>query len=105
MQIIELDAKDWKSFRDYLGALKAALGSPDWHGNNIDAFLDSMIWGGINKVNPPYTVKICNTSGLPKEIIEEIELLSRSLMDARAESKIRRGQDVDVKLEIIPDKN
>jgi hypothetical protein len=25
-----------------------------------DAFVDSMIWGGMNSVEPPYTVQISN---------------------------------------------
>lgn len=102
MRLIELDAQNWQSFHDYLDAIKAALGSPEWHGNNIDAFLDSMVWGGINSVEPPYTVRIKNTKGLRTDILEEIEILKKCIQEHRAESVARRGYDVEVNLDIVP---
>lgn len=79
MKIIELDAKDWRSFHDYADALRTALGSPDGHGTSVDAFIDSMVYGGMNKVNPPYTIRIKNTKNLHKDILDEIHALQKSL--------------------------
>lgn len=102
MRVIELNATNWKTVNDYCDALRAALGTPEWHGSSVDAFLDTMIWhNDINEVNPPYIVRIEKAKGLPREILDEIEQLSRSLSRARAEFQIRRGGDVDVKLEIV----
>ncbi len=76
MLIIGLDAEKWTTIDDFCVALFAALGSPEWHGESIDALIDSMIWGGINAVEPPYTIKICNVRHLPKDVLEYIELLN-----------------------------
>lgn len=51
--IVDLDASAWKTPNDIYAALFKALGSPDWHGDSPDALIDSMIWGGINELEPP----------------------------------------------------
>lgn len=79
MRIIELDAQSWKIYEDYAIALRMALGSPEWHGSSVNAFIDSMVYGGMNKINPPYKIIIKNTKNLSKDIIEEIEALKKSL--------------------------
>jgi hypothetical protein len=96
--VIELDAQHWKSFRDYADALRAALGSPEGHGSSVDAFIDSMVYGGMNEVNPPYTIIIKNTKGLSQEILAEIEALKNSLPKPGAES----NAGADIFFEIIP---
>jgi hypothetical protein len=53
MRIIEIDGSDRQSVKDFLTALRAAIGAPDWHGWSVNAFIDSMIWGGINQIEPP----------------------------------------------------
>jgi len=39
-------------------ALLAGLGAPDWHGRNVNALVDSMIYGDINAIEPPFAVRI-----------------------------------------------
>ena len=58
MRIIEIDGSDWQSVKDFLTTLRAAIGAPDWHGWSVNAFIDSMIWGGINQIEPPYEIRI-----------------------------------------------
>ncbi len=94
MRIIELDAHNWNSVNDYLDALRTALGSPEGHGSSIDAFLDSMIYGGMNRLNPPYTIQLRNTKGLPRDVLDQIQLLKQSLLKQRG--------DVDVSVELVP---
>jgi hypothetical protein len=103
MRIIELDAGKWATDLDFYNALLAALGSPKWHGHSVDALIDSMIWGGINAVEPPYIVRVQNMSRLPKAVIDEIELVKHELAEARAEFNQRNGHDVEVQLEIVRD--
>lgn len=79
MKVIELDAQAWQTYEDYAGALRTALGSPKGHGSSVNAFIDSMVYGGMNKINPPYKIIIKNTKNLSKDIIEEIEALKESL--------------------------
>jgi hypothetical protein len=99
MQTIELDATNWRTALDLYDALLAALGAPEWHGRNLNALADSMIWGGINGVEPPYTIHIRGTSGLSKDVLDEIELAKRVLSEARAQYRAARGRDIEVRLE------
>ena len=100
MRLIELDGKNWQSVLDFYDALLTALGSPDWHGASIDAMINSMIWGEINEVEPPYTIRLVNTRRLPKEIRDEIELLKQELEKARLDHRDREGHDVQANFEI-----
>jgi hypothetical protein len=53
MRATELDAGGWTDPVDFLRALRAAIGEPEVHGWSPDAFVDSMIWGGMNSVESP----------------------------------------------------
>ncbi len=99
MRIIEIDGKNCKTLLDFYDMLLAALGAPARHGRNVNALLDSMVWGGMNAVEPPYTVRIRGTSNLPKEIHSEIEILKKGLDLARADFLNRQGHEVEVYLE------
>jgi len=46
----------------------SALGAPEWHGRNFNALIDSMIRGGINKIEAPYTLRIRGLSRAPAEV-------------------------------------
>src|SRR5271169_4718699 len=102
MQIIMLDGSQWKSYEDFYRALFAALGAPDWHGDNVNALVDSMIWGGINKLEPPYTVRVAGTKNLPKEVHDEVELARLALSEGRQDFRERKGRDIEVSLETYP---
>jgi hypothetical protein len=96
MHVVEIDATGWKTSDDFYDALLAALGSPPWHGRNVNALIDSMVWGGINALEPPYRVRVRGTSHLPKEIHAEIEMLKEDLGRARAEFSERPGGKMEV---------
>lgn len=100
MQTIEINAETWAAELDFFNALLVAIGAPEKHGNNVDAFIDSMIWGGINTLEPPYTIRIVGTSRLSKRLHQFIELTKQALAEGRAEYRKRQGHDVDVSLEI-----
>ena len=55
---VDLVAAEWVTALDFYEALLAALGAPEWHGRNVNALMDSMIFGGINKIDPPMVVRI-----------------------------------------------
>jgi RNAse (barnase) inhibitor barstar len=55
-----LDAATWKTTNDVYDALFATIGAPAWHGRNFDALNDSIVTGGINFVEVPYRIAICN---------------------------------------------
>ena len=99
MRIIQLDATNWKTVADFYDALLAAIGAPEWHGDSPDALIDSMIWGGINAVEPPYTIHISGAEKLPKDVSEHVELVKKALAKARLEYQRRKGGDVEVSIE------
>jgi hypothetical protein len=99
MRVIELDASGCKSILDFLEALKTAIGAPKWHGTNLNALVDSMIWGGINSIEPPYTVKITNTGSVPGDVAEVIRDLASYLRKQREWRLLHRGDDVAVSIE------
>jgi Barstar (barnase inhibitor) len=99
MRIIKLDAANWKTVIDFYDALLAAIGAPKWHGKSPDGLIDSMIWGGINAVEPPYTIRISGTKMLPRDVREHIELVKHALAEARLEYQSRKGGDIEVSME------
>jgi RNAse (barnase) inhibitor barstar len=99
MRWIELDATSWTTVLDFYAALLGALGAPKGHGRSIDALIDSMIWGRMNAVEPPYTVRVRGIGKSSKDIVDEVELAKHALSEARAEFRSLRGHDVDVLFE------
>jgi hypothetical protein len=102
MQVIDLDATKWKTVLDFCRALLAAIGAPEPHGKSPDAFIDSMIWGGINAVEPPYTIRISGTAMLPNDVREYIEAVKQALARGRLDYQSRQGSDVEVSIQTEP---
>lgn len=100
--VIDLNAADWKTTSDFYNALLAALGAPQWHGTSVNALLDSMIWGGVNAVKPPYTVRIRNTRVLTPDIKDTLNVLSHYINEGKRDYREQEGHDLDVHLELIP---
>lgn len=102
MRIIELDASKWKTVTDFYDALLAAVGAPKGHGKSPDALIDSMIWGGMNAVEPPYTVQISGLSTSPKEVRDHVQQVGDLLVNGRIYRKRHKGDDVDVSIVTAP---
>lgn len=100
MGIIELDATKWKTIVDFYDALLVALGSPKGHGKSPDALIDSMIWGGMNAVEPPYIIRILGADTLPASVRDHIQIAKEALEKGRKDYRKRRGDDVEVAIEI-----
>src|SRR5438046_9824366 len=98
MRIIELDASGWEKPVDFMAALQLALGSCQGHGHSPDAFVDSMVWGGMNDVEPPYTVRVVNTARVPTEVRDYISLMVSLIRDAREWRFRNRGDDIGVSI-------
>lgn len=99
MRIIELNAGKWKTINDFYDAVLAAIEAPKGHGRSPDALIDSMIWGGMNAVEPPYTIKISGMAALPKDVRERVLTASRVLAEGRMDYQKLRGGDVEVAIE------
>ena len=102
MKVLNIDASGCRDRWDIYDLVGKAVEAPDGHGSGSDAFADSMIWGGMNAVEPPYTVRISGTANLPDDIKTEILEFAHSLREARAEYKATRGNDVEVNVEVLP---
>ena len=101
VRTIELDAQGWNTALDFYDALLAAIGAPAWHGMGVNALIDSMVWGGINSVEPPYEVLIHEVQGLADNARQEVGRAEQAIEMARAEFLQRRGYDPGVSLKII----
>lgn len=97
---IELDASTWKTAQDFRRALKTAIEAPEWHGDIVGAFLDSIFGGGMNALKPPYVIKVVNTADLVPEVRETLQDFSSAIAETRARRLARIGEDVAVRLEI-----
>lgn len=102
MRRIELDAKSWMKILDFYQDLLKALGAPEWHGRNLNALIDSMIWGGINELDPPYIVRIENLSLTSEEIRDHVEDVREYMSRAREEYRTQKGKDIEVEFELVP---
>lgn len=100
MRVIELDAGSWKIAADFRSAFKSAIGAPEWHGDIVGAFLDSIFGGGMNALRPPYVIRIVNTADLAPELKKLIRDFSIAMEDARTRRLARTGEDVAVSLEV-----
>ena len=102
-KVINISAKSWKTALDFCEDLLKGVSAPDWHGKSIDALIDSIVYGGINGIEPPYVVRITDTDQLPTSIMEHVRLVKREIAKARIENKITTGVDVGVEFEIAND--
>ena len=102
MKFLDLDATGWRTPGDFYDALCRAIGAPEGHGAGGDAFNDSMVWGGMNSVEPPYTVRISGTAKLPADVKAAIAEVIQSIKDGRRDHIARKASDVDVSIEILP---
>jgi hypothetical protein len=101
MRTIILDGSQWRTVIDFYNALRSALGAIDGHGSSVDAFIDSMIYGGMLKTEPPYEVLV--QSVVSPEVLRDVEALSRALAEARTWRRENRGDDVEVALRLARD--
>jgi RNAse (barnase) inhibitor barstar len=94
MQIVELHADDLVTAVDFVNALKKVIGAPDWHGSNVDAFLDSMIYhDDINALRSPYTIRIVGADKAKPEARDAIRKLAEAIDRDGASD---RGGDLEV---------
>ena len=100
MQTINLDASDWTDVQIFYGTLLNALDAPFWHGKNINALIDSIVWGDINGVEPPYTICISNFQKASSVVREEVEALIIEILSSKAEHYRMYGHEPDVFLEL-----
>jgi RNAse (barnase) inhibitor barstar len=100
MNLIQLDASDWKTTEDFYDALLSALGAPDWHGRSGVALIDTMLHDDVNKVVPPYRVEVRNSANLPPTVKSHIIDVIDMFHEVRARRR-ERGADVEVSISLV----
>jgi len=100
MRVIELNAKPWRNPLDYYDALKEALGSCRGHGSSPDAWVDSMLYGGMNEIEPPYVIRISGAAACPAGVRDAISELQFVISEARKWKKRHYGKDTDVSFDV-----
>jgi hypothetical protein len=100
MRIVELDAQNCTSVLSFYDALLRAIEAPRWHGHSIGALIDSMVWGGINGLEPPCRIRVTGSHALAADVRTEILEIAGALMGGRADHVRREGTDVEISLEI-----
>jgi hypothetical protein len=98
MQIVEIDGSSWKTTRDAVEGLLSALKPIGGHGSSIDAFIDSMIYGGMLETEPPYEVVVRGISS--PQAITFVSDLASALVEARKWRRANYGDDVQVVVSI-----
>jgi hypothetical protein len=101
VDIINLDAASWAKVLDFYEALFAALGVPSWQGYGVAATIDTVIWHKVDRVEPPYLIRVENLNRAPDSVVTEVKLLQQCIVRARAEHLTREGNDVEVEMEIV----
>ncbi len=100
LHTMDFDPGSWRTAQDFRLALKTAIGAPEWHGDIVGAFLDSIFGGDMNALKPPYVIRVVNTAGLVPEVKEMVRDFSSAIAETRARRLARIGEDVVVRLEI-----
>src|SRR5579875_2588892 len=97
-KVLHVDSYELNSIIDFYNAIFRILGSPSWHGVSIDSLIDSMVWGGINAEEPPYTIDISGVDQLPDAVRQEIRKLCNALEISKKEYQKATGDQLDVSI-------
>ncbi|MGN6424131.1 MAG: barstar family protein, partial [Asticcacaulis sp.] len=71
------------------------------HGRNLNALIDSIVWGDINGIEPPYTIRIYKLSQAAPDAREEYKIFLKYLPECKAEYFAREGRPREVYFEIM----
>lgn len=102
MRTIQLDASHWNDKDDFYDSILVSLEAPPWHARSVDGLIDSVIFGGINGIEPPYELRIVGTSKANAKVLEELDFLKRAFEVARREYNDLHGHDPEVWLIAAP---
>ena len=92
MKVIHLDGTNWSKALDFFNALAEALQVIPGHGRGFDAFEDSVFYGGMSVVEPPFEIVVENCPAFAKH---DVETMSQGWGEQRAWRKEHYGDDVE----------
>ena len=95
MKIIEIDAATWSDGWAIFDALAEALGAVPGHGRNLAAFVDSVFYGGMLAIEPPFKVVIQNCPDIARG---SVEVMAEDWTEAREWKRVNYGEDVNASI-------
>ena len=98
MKTVEIDATRCANPKAFARLLQEAIQAIPGHGSSIEAFVDSMVFGTMSELSPPYTIVVTGDLKLPVRAFAAE--LSNAIGQARLERRTRRGDDVEVVLKV-----
>ena len=102
MKAINVDTSKCKTIFDLNNAILSALNAPQsYTRGSLDAVLELMVFGEDGSVEPPYTLRLLSTRGLPPEAAEWLGWIVEGLAHYRADQMARWGQDIEANLVIV----
>jgi hypothetical protein len=103
MQVIDLDASKCATVKAFCAELKTIIGATyGGHGDSLESFIDSMIWGTMGDLTPPYTIRVKGVTPGPVE--DYARALSNAIGQARIDLTTRGKPDVEVVLQVLRDR-
>ena len=99
MQRLEIDASGWVTALDFYQAILDALGAPEWHGRNINVLIDSVIYGDINAVEPPFRLEVAGISHSKSEALAELRDAFQALEEEGADYRVVDTDKVILEIE------
>lgn len=88
MLILKVNAWGWRSPLDFYDAVLTALEAPAWHGRNVNALIDSVIYGGVNGAEPPFRIEVIGLEGSAADVREELQVAFDALRSEGAKVTI-----------------
>lgn len=98
MKTVEIDASGCWNAKEFARLLQDAIQALPGHGSSIESFVDSMVFGTMSELSPPYMIVV--QGALRPEVRAFAADLSNAIGQARLERRTRRGDDVEVILKI-----
>ncbi|KQW70984.1 hypothetical protein ASE17_15250 [Phenylobacterium sp. Root77] len=98
MNTIEIDASRCWNHKEFAVLLQETIRALPGHGSSVEAFVDSMVFGTMSELSPPYRIVVLGE--LRPEVRAFAADLSNAIGQARLERRTRRGEDVEVSLKV-----
>lgn len=98
MKTIEIDASRCFNRKEFARLLQDTIQALPGHGSSIESFVDSMVFGTMSELAPPYMIVV--KGDLRPEVKAFAADLSNAIGQARLERRTRRGDDVEVVLKV-----
>jgi RNAse (barnase) inhibitor barstar len=98
MKVISLDGAAWSCRQDFFDALADVLKVVPYHGRGFDAFEDSVFYGGMSQVEPPFAVVVRNC---PPFAESDVKRMADGWAGQREWKRMYYGEDVEATISLI----